>query len=470
MASKFQIVSRKGVVLEESALSHFKTSVKGEVVIKGEAAEEVYLAAIDRFNKAGVDEAGIIVYCESEQDVAACLKFVQQWDLEVVIACGRHSYYKASTTKGGLVIDLAKMKKVSIDREGMKITAQGGCQAADLEIPLQEQGLSVVMGAANDTGGSGFLTGQYGLVIDNLLAVRVVIADGSVLEASEEKNADLFWGIRGGGSNFGVVTEFTFKIHNQGPVFFGPLIFTPDKIRPFLELAEPMRQAAEASGGKLAIFFAFTKAPGMPSVHPLSVIFYDGPEEEARKFTAPLFELGPAMTMVEMKKYVEVTTPSLLVMGPPTHQHYSTSNSPLSIPMDIPLLEEMIADLDVFFNKYGDKVGPSKIAIELRSYAKSASVDPSATALRARAPTMMMVLEGQHDGSTPEAEIRAEVQKIIGRARVKGRRFINANIGDGSEKVADIFGDNFERLRQVKRKYDPGMVFNKWYPIPPAEA
>ncbi|CZR63147.1 uncharacterized protein PAC_13044 [Phialocephala subalpina] len=465
MASNVQIVSKKGVVLDAAALTQLKTSVKGEVVIKGEAAKEKYLAAIDRFNKAGVDEAGIIVYCESEQDVAACLKFVQQWGLEVVIACGRHSYYKASTTKGGLVIDLAKMKKVTIDKEGMKITAQ-------------EQGLSVVMGAANDTGiggltlggGSGFLSGQYGLVIDNLLAARIVIADGSVLEASEKKNPDLFWGIRGGGSNFGVVTEFTFKIHKQGPVFFGPLIFTPDKIRPFLELAEPMRQAAEASGGKLAIFMAFTKAPGMPSVHPLGVIFYDGPEEEARKLTAPLFDLGPVMAMLEMKKYIEVTTPSPLFTGPPTHQHYSTSNAPLNFPLDIPLLEAMTGDLDLFFNKYGDKVAPSKIAIELRSYAKSSSVDPSATALRARAPTMMMVLEGQHDGSTPEADIRAEVQKIIGRARAKSGRFINANIGDGSEKVADMFGDNFERLRQVKRKYDPGLVFNKWYPISPAEA
>ncbi|KAE8454687.1 hypothetical protein EG329_000310 [Mollisiaceae sp. DMI_Dod_QoI] len=451
--------------------SKLKTSVKGEVLIKGEAAEDKYRAAIDRFNKAGVAEAGIIVFCESEQDIAACLKFVQQWDLEFVIACGRHSYYKASTTK-----DLAKMKKVSIDKEGMKITAQGGCQAADLEFPLQELGLSVVMGAANDTGiggltlggGSGYLTGQYGLVIDNLLAARVVIADGSVLEASEEKNPDLFWGIRGGGSNFGIVSEFTFRVHKQGRVFFGPLVFTPDKIRQFLELAEPLRQATEASGGKLVVFMAFAKGPGMPSVHPLCIVFYDGPEEEARKLTAPLFDLGPVMAMAEMKNYVECTTPTPLITGPATHQFYSTSNSPLNVPMDISLLEEMIADLDSFLNKYGDAVGPSKIAIEIRSYAKSASVAPSDTALIARARSMMMVLEAQYDGSIPEEEMRAEVKRII--ARAKGGRFINANIGDGSEKVADMFGDNYERLRQVKRKYDPGCVFNKWYPIPPAEA
>ncbi|KUJ10052.1 FAD-binding domain-containing protein [Mollisia scopiformis] len=468
MTCNGRIVIQKGVPLPEAALANLKASVKGEVVIKGEADEVIYRAAIDRWNKAGIQEAGIVVFVDSEQDVVACLKFVQEYDMDVTIASGRHSYYKASSTKGGLVIDLGRMRKVSIDKKSMKITAQGGCKVVDLETPLQKQGLSAVFGTINDTGGSGYLTGQHGLIIDNLLAAKVVTADGSVLEASHEQNPDLFWGIRGGGSNFGVVTEFTYRTHNQGKVFFGPLVFTPDKNHRFLQLVEPMRQATEASNGKLAVFVSFTKVLGMPSVHPVCIIFYDGTEEEARQITAPLFELGPAKAMAVMRDYAECTAPTPMSEGPPTHQHYSASNSPLNLPVDTALLEEMIAALDRMFEKYGDVVTASRLFFELRSYAKSANIDPSATALRARAPAVLLAMEGRHDGSIP-SKIRTEVQAIIEIARSKQKgRFINANIGDGSEKVADMFGGNYESLRQLKKKYDPGFVFNKWYPIPPA--
>lgn len=119
------------------------------------------------------------------------------------------------------------MNNVVIDKAAMTVTAQGGCLAADLEKPLDAKGLSIVMGAVNDTGiggitlggGTGYLTGQYGLVADNLLSAKVVLADGTVVLASQESNPDLFWAIRGGGGNFGVCTEFTYRAHKQGPVF-----------------------------------------------------------------------------------------------------------------------------------------------------------------------------------------------------------------------------------------------------------
>lgn len=206
----------------------------------------------------------------------------------------------------------------------------------------------------------------------------------------------------------------------------------------------------------------------MPSVHPLAMVFYDGPEEEGKKYLQPLLDLGPVVNHVEMKRYIDVTTPTPMFLGPPTHQFYSTSNAPLTSPIDIPLMEGMIADLDKFFVKYGDAVGPSKLMFELRSYAKSSAVAASATALRARAPALMMAMEAQTDGSIPEDEIRAEVKKVIGVAKTKGG-FINANIGDGTERVAEMFQENFGRLRELKRKYDPTVVFDKWYPIPPAE-
>ncbi|TGO57329.1 hypothetical protein BOTNAR_0203g00040 [Botryotinia narcissicola] len=212
------------------SIKALQASLQGEIVFKPENDEltEEYKTAIDRYNKAFIKESSFIIFCHSENDIITPLSYIQKHNLDFTVAGGRHSYYGASSYLG-------KMRKVSIDKENMKITAQGGCRAADLETPLQVEGLSVVMGLASDTGiagltlggGSGPLTGQYGLVIDNLLAARVVIANGIVLNCSKDENSDLFWGIRGGGPNFGIVVEFTYRVHKQVDVCHGPLVYGP---------------------------------------------------------------------------------------------------------------------------------------------------------------------------------------------------------------------------------------------------
>jgi FAD/FMN-containing dehydrogenase len=129
----------------------------------------------------------------------------------------------ASATQGGLIIDLKKLNKVVLNKDVLSVTAQGGCRAMDVEAVVDAEGLYIVMGSVNDTGigglslggGSGFLTGQHGFVVDNILAMKIVLADGSVVEASKDVNPDLFWGMRGAGTNFGIVTEFTYKVHKQ---------------------------------------------------------------------------------------------------------------------------------------------------------------------------------------------------------------------------------------------------------------
>ncbi|KAF4630888.1 hypothetical protein G7Y89_g7244 [Cudoniella acicularis] len=297
-------------------------------------------------------------------------------------------------------------------------------------------------------GGSGPLTSQYGLAIDNLLAVKAVIADGSVLSCSENENSDLFWAIRGGGSNFGVVTEFKYRVHKQGDVL------------QILNLIETFQKLVDGSEGKLLLMVAFIKTPGMPSVHPICLVFYDGPGEDAIRITAPLWEAEPVASMVAMHEYADITKPSDFVNGPPSHQNYSTSNALMYVPPKIDVIERLIGDFDAFMTKYGAAVSPSRIGIEIRSYAKSASISPSATALAARRPATLVLLEAHK----VKDSVREEgLEK-------GGSNFVNANIADGTVKALDMFGENLPRLRELKRKYEPNFVFNKWYPIPPAEA
>ncbi|KAF7853641.1 hypothetical protein EAF04_010632 [Stromatinia cepivora] len=214
----------------------------------------------------------------------------------------------------------------------------------------------------------------------------------------------------------------------------------------------------------------------MHAVHPVGLIFYDGPEDEARKLTAPLWDPGPVMSTVSMKPYADVTKPSEMVDGPPTHQNYSTTNALMPHPLDVGVMERLVREFDDFLNKYGDAVAPSRIVLEMRSYKVSASISPPATALAARGKAAAVVMEAQYDSSqASHAIMRQEVKSMMGKVkesvkvRGSGGNLANVNLADGTERVQEIFGENFARLREIKRKYDPGFIFNKWYPIPPAD-
>ena len=156
---------------------------------------------------------------------------------------------------------------------------------------------------------------------------------------------------------------------------------------------EDLRQDVESADGKLGWMIALAKFPGQPKVHPLVIMFYDGPEEEAKKFLAPVSALEPFMNQCSMKPYTKITDPMPAMA--PNHNRVSTSNATLASPFDAAIVETLIGDLDAFMNRYGEAVTPSKVVIELRSYRASAAVDPAATAYRSRAETILVVMEAQ---------------------------------------------------------------------------
>lgn len=238
--------------------------------------------------------------------------------------------------------------------------------------------------------------------------------------------------------------------------------------------------AIESSSGRFQLYSGILKPPGMDAICPGYFIYYNGPEEEGRAYAAPLLALDPMHGEPGMINYAATTAIHKQMDAGNTHCRYSNSTVQLELPIDVDILMTLVDDFTVFMAKYGERARPSKLAFELRSFGVTGAVPVSAMAYASRHNLVNVVVEAQYDQPELDAVMREEVKNMITKARnlttekrkLQGKRevLVNANFSSGSEKVNAVFGENLPRLRELKRKYDPDMMFNKWYPIPPADA
>lgn len=260
-----------------------------------------YAESIKRWSDAVEKRAALIIFPTSAADVRTSLLFAQSHHLDLAICCAGHSTGGASSTSGGLCIDLKKLRSVTVDPVARTITAGGGCTWSDVNKAAAEHGLATVGGNIDHTGiggltlggGMGWLTPQHGLVIDNLLEVEIVLADGTMTRASESQNPDLFWAVRGAGSCFGVVTEFVYRAHAmKGLVWAGLLGFPATKLEEVFDWAGKAMEN-ENENEKQAFVVAFGCLP--PAFRPCiaCIVFYDGSEEEAKEAYEGLLKLEP---------------------------------------------------------------------------------------------------------------------------------------------------------------------------------
>jgi len=393
----------------------------------------------------------------------------------VSIYGGGHGVTGAAVVDGGLCIDMRGMHSVSVDPVAKTARVEAGCTWGEVDAATQEHALAVTGGRVSDTGvaglalgsGSGWLERKFGFVCDNLLAAEVVTADGRRVTASPTEHAELFWGLRGGGGNFGIVTAFHLQLHDLGPIVLGGMLMYPaamagELIRFFRDF---MSDAPDEVGGGLAFTCAppeeFVPEPvrGQPVVMVLAL--YAGPIADGAAALAPLRAFGPpAIDMVGEMPYVAIQQ----MLDPPNPKgmrNYWTADFYESMPDEA---------LDVLVAKATNPVSPMSQMIFVPGGGAVARVDEEATAFgQRRAPWNIHYLSMWPDPADDEKNI-AYTREISGAMKPwsTGRVYLNFIGDEGHDRVEAAFGpDKFKRLQVLKDEWDPTNVFCHNQNIPP---
>ena len=463
------------LAIDDATIGRLRFGIGGEVVTPEDPAYEdarhVWNGMIER-------HPALIVRCSSAQDVAAGLGFAREHGLVVSVRGGSHSTPGYSTCDGGVVIDLSSMKQVDVDPEAKTARVQGGAVWGDVDGATQEHGLAVTGGRVSTTGvagltlgsGSGWLERPYGVTCESLIGAEVVTADGSVVRASEDENPDLLWALRGGGGNFGVVTEFEFRLHPVGPIVMGGMLAFPraqarEVIRAYRDF---IAQAPPQVCGGLSLItappedFVPEEARGKPAVG--IVYLYVGPPEEGAAALRPLRESLPApvLEMVQPMPYVAVQ--QMLDAGNPfgIREYFKIdwleALSDEAIDVVIEQAERMPAPFaEIILAPMGGAVGSS---------------DPGTRALNIpHAQWAYFCLTMWMDPQEDDANIAftrgfADAMRDFGIGTAAFPNFIET--GDGGGRLRASYGaEKYERLVELKSKWDPENVFRLNQNIPP---
>ncbi|KAI0356536.1 FAD-binding domain-containing protein [Trametes cingulata] len=461
-------------------MSDLLSTFKGDIVTPQDPG---YDQAIARWAKNAARKAAIVTFPKDAEDVSKAITYAKQAGLTIAIKGGGHNPSGASSSEGGLVIDLSRyLNKVTVDPEKQLGYVGGGALWETVDKAAIQHGLATVGGTVNHLtshsltvgGGYGWLSGAYGLAIDNVVQATVVTADGSIRTANETENPDLFWGIRGAGSNFGVVTEFVFKLHPQRrTVFAGAVIFSPDKLDGLLSVTEEWWNKGPSE--KEGMIQVYTRGPDhRPCV--VCFPFYNGSEEEGRQNYKAFFDLGPVVDMCKEIPYEELNAMQNHITAPGQNVYMKGAFAPKKFPRALmPKVFRRVAELS---EPEGYFVG---ILMEYFPLHKANSVPDDATAYRrALPPNVLCAIYAKKDGEEALNYARDAARELIG--LFADRPDDNMGYGNYSpdsdalpnegaapiDKAKLLFGSNYPKLQQVKKKYDPEVVFKKWFPIVPA--
>jgi FAD/FMN-containing dehydrogenase len=454
-------------------IEQLRAGVRGAIIQPGDAeydaARKVYNGMIDK-------RPAVIVRCVDVADVIAAVNYARASGVLTAIRGGGHNGGGLGTCDDGLVIDLSPMKGIRVDPAAKTVRVQPGCTGGDMDHATHAFGMATPGGTVSTTGvagltlggGIGHLTRPYGLAIDSLLEVDVVLADGRFVTASEKENADLFWAVRGGGGNFGVVTSFLFRLHpvnmvSAGPTFW-PIEQTPEVMKAYQEF---MLDAPEDVSG----FLAFLTVPPVP-LFPTAL--------HGRKVCAIIWCSTAA------PERAEKLTKAMRSVGKPLLDHVGPMPFPMLQGLFDPLLppglqwywradfvNEFTAEAIAKHLEHASKTPPGLSQVHIYPIDGAAHrMGEGDTAFSYRDANFAVVIVGIDPNPANKDEITKWCKDYFEALHPysAGGAYVNFMMDEGQERVALSFRDNYTRLAQIKGKYDPTNLFSVNQNIRPAAA
>ena len=441
-----------------------KASFTGELVGPADPGYD----EIRRVHNGLIDKRpGLIARCRTVPDVADAVTTGREQGAEISVRGGGHNVAGLAVTDGGLMIDLAPMKGIKVDRRRRTVWAQGGVTWYEFNRAAACYGLATTGGVVSTTGiagltlggGEGWLMGKYGLTIDNLLAVEIVTADGEVLTASDEENQDLFWALRGGGGNFGVATSFEYRAHPVSTVYGGPVVHPVRRAREVFGLYRELTQAAP---DELTAYLSLFADPAAPEEKLAAIIAcHCGGPAAAEAELKPLRQFGPpAADLIQPMPYPVINT--LNDAGYPRGAFNYWKSAFLTDLSDASL--EIMTDA---LRRCPSAMGGLGIVPYLGAVNR---VDPTATAFAHRAPGYSLLIAAQWldpRDTEPNISWARETFDAL-HPHMASRSYVNNLVVEDGRMVQNVWGANYQRLVTVKRRYDPGNIFRLNHNIDPS--
>jgi FAD/FMN-containing dehydrogenase len=453
--------------IDRSALSPLENGFSGRLLLPGddgyEIARRVHNGMIDR-------RPSIVVCCSRTADVVRALDFAIQHDLEIAVRGGGHNVAGRAVIDNGMMIDLSPMKGIDVDPSARSVRVQAGVTWGELNRETQLHGLATTGGAVSSTGvagltlggGFGFLMGQHGFTIDTLAAVEVVTARGKVLHASKEENNELFWGVRGGGGNFGIATSFEFMLHAIGPMVNGGMIAYP--INQSKDMLRFYRELTSAAPDELTVAASLTHSPdGSGQKLAAMLVCHCGPADEAtaalhpiKAFSTPVLDrLGP-LSYTSLNRMLDSSFPKLAL-------NYWKSC----------FLGELSDDvITVLREQFARCPSPmSKLILE-HFHGVALQPKPTDMAFPHRYPGYSVLIIAQWSDPKDNTQNIAWAKETFAALEPFSRHGAYSNYMADDEPLAGVkraFAENFPRLQKLKDLYDPGNLFRNNQNIPPSK-
>ena len=446
------------------AKEEIKGMVRGNVLVPNDAgydeARQIWNAMIDR-------RPALIAQCVQADDVPSVIQFARTNRLELAIRGAGHNIAGNSVCDNGVTIDFSKMKSVRVDAGKRRAYVEPGATLANFDEAVQTHGLATPVGINSTTGiagltlggGFGWLTRKYGMTIDNLVSVDMVTADGKKLRASENDNADLFWAIRGGGGNFGVVTQFEFQLFPVGPeIVAGMIVFPFSQAK---QILTKYRQFGNSAPEELNVWVVLRKAPPLPflpeNVHGKEVvvlpIFYCGAAAEAEKLIAPLRAFGNAHgEHIGPQTYVQWQKAFDPLLTPGARNYWKSHN----------FTELADGALNSIIEYAGKLPSPQcEIFIGLIAGAPN-RVAPNAMAYGHRDAKFVLNVHGRWDEAKDDQRCISWAREFFSASKpyASAGAYVNFMTEEEGDRIAAAYGANYNRLVEIKRRYDPENVFH----------